>query len=239
MRFTGELAAIGTAVCWGSAASFTVTSGRRMGSLVLNRLRLTVAIVFLASTLWVVRGSPWPSWATSRELGLLVTSGWLGFVLGDSLYFRALVILGAGRAALLMSLAPIFAALQARLFLGEKLGPIALLGIVLTLAGLVIVLGSRPQAGPRHPEGSPLAGVVCAMTAALVVSTGHILSRSALQGGLDALSGTVIRVGAAVPLAWLLAPVQGGFARSLEALRDRIALRSMFGAALLGPCIGV
>src|SRR5262245_65346045 len=109
MRFAGELAAVGTAVCWGSSSALFLTSGRRMGSVVLNRWRLTVALLFLAATLWAVRGSPWPAWATLEQVGLLAASSVLGFVVGDTLYFRALVILGAGRAALLLSLAPVFA----------------------------------------------------------------------------------------------------------------------------------
>ena len=60
MRFAGELAAVGTALCWGGSASLFLTSGRRMGSQVLNRLRLTAALVFLGVALWLVRGSPWP-----------------------------------------------------------------------------------------------------------------------------------------------------------------------------------
>jgi len=239
MHFAGELAALGTAVCWGSSASLFLTSGRRMGSLVLNRLRLTAALVFLGAALWAVRGSPWPAWATRRQVELLAASGWLGFVLGDSLYFRALVILGAGRAALLMSLSPVFAAIQARVFLGERLGIQALLGMMITLAGLALALHERTRQNASHPEGSGLAGVVSGAGAALLASSGYVLSKAALHGDLDALSGTLIRVGTAVPLAWLLAPVQGGVARSLEALRDGVAVRAMLGGAFLGPFLGV
>src|SRR5262245_40540822 len=133
MQFTGELAAVGTALCWGTSASLFMTSGRRMGALMLNRLRLTAALPLLVASLWVIAGSPWPSWASHRQVLLLAGSGFLGFVLGDSFYFRSLVILGAGRAALLMSLAPVFVAIEARWLLGETLGPRALLGMLLTL----------------------------------------------------------------------------------------------------------
>ena len=239
MRWAGELAALGTAVCWGSSASLFVISGRRMGSLVLNRLRLSAAIVLLSATLWAVRGSPWPTWATREQVQLLAASAFLGFVLGDSLYFRALVILGAGPAALLMSLSPVFAAVQARLFLGETLGARGVLGMAITLAGLATALHEPGRANANHPEGSPLVGVLSGAGAALLSSGGYILSKMALQGGLDALSATVIRVGTAAPIAWLLAPVQGGFARSFAALRDRVAVRAMLGGALLGPFLGV
>ncbi len=239
MRFAGELAAVGTAVCWGSSSSLFTISGRRMGSLVLNRLRLTVALVLLAGTLWAVRGSPWPSWVTARELRLFAASSLLGFVIGDALYFRSLVILGPGRAALLLSLSPVFATLQAWIFLGETLGPRGILGVAITLAGLATVLYGRSTSEERHPEGSPLVGVLSGVASALFSSGGYVLSKAALAGGVDPLTGTVVRVATAVPLVWLLSPLQGGFTRSFVVLRDRVAARALVGGAVLGPFLGV
>ena len=234
----GELAAVGAALCWGVAASLFVASGRRLGSLVLNRMRLGAALVYLAVTLWILRGSPWPTWATATELQLLAVSALLGFVLGDSLYFRSLVILGAGRAAMVMSLAPVFAATLGHVFLDEHLGVQGLLGMAITLAGLVLALAPRAETAP-HREGSVSTGILCGAGAALLSSAGYILSKAALGDGLDALSGTVIRVGAAAPLAWLLAPVQGGLRRGFAGLRNRIALGTMLGGAFFGPFLGV
>jgi drug/metabolite transporter (DMT)-like permease len=239
MRFAGELAAVGTAICWGSSASLFVVSGRRMGSRVLNRLRLTLALFLLGGTLWLMRGSPWPTWATSEEIRLLAVSAVLGFVIGDGLYFRSLVILGPGLAALLLALSPVFAAVIAWIFLGETLGPRGMTGVVITLGGLATVLYGRAAPAERHPEGSPLVGVVSGIGAALFSSIGYILSKAALQDGLDPLSGTVVRVTSAVPVVWLLAPFQGGFARNFTALRDRVALRALCGGAVLGPFLGV
>ncbi len=75
MRFAGEFAALGTAVCWAAGSNFFAAAGRRMGSLVLNRLRITVACVFLGVALTVTRGSPWPTWASGSQVGLLAASG--------------------------------------------------------------------------------------------------------------------------------------------------------------------
>jgi drug/metabolite transporter (DMT)-like permease len=61
----------------------------------------------------------------------------------------------------------------------------------------------------------------------------------ALQQGLDALSATVVRVGAAVIAVWLLAPFQGGYTRGLSTLRDRVATWTMLGGAFTGPFLGV
>jgi len=140
MRYAGECAALGTALRFAVGSNFFTAAGRRMGSAVLNRLRITMALVLLAATLTVVWGVPWPTWATAPQLGWLSLSGLVGFVFGDANFFRALVILGPGRATLLVSLAPVFTALLAWPVLGESPGPLALLGMALTLAGILWVL---------------------------------------------------------------------------------------------------
>ena len=239
MRFAGEFAALGTAVCWAAGSNFFAAAGRRMGSAVLNRLRITVAAVLLGTALLVMRGSLWPTWATSTQVGLLALSGLIGFVFGDTYYFRSLVILGPGRAALLASLAPLFTVLLAWPVLGEIPGPLALLGMALTLSGIFWVLWERGRRESVHVEGSAAMGVVAGVLAAIGQAGGYVISGLALRTGLDPLSATVVRIAAAVIGVWALALAQGGAARSFEALRDRRGTLFMVGGAVSGPFLGV
>src|SRR5262249_50976737 len=77
---------------------------------------------------------------------------------GDNYYFRSLLILGPGRAAMLASLAPVFTALAGIPVLGERLGPLAILGIGLTLAGLYWTLAERERAEHEEVHGTAAAG---------------------------------------------------------------------------------
>ncbi len=239
MQFGGELAALGAAACWGIGSNFFVAAGRRMGSQRLNRLRLTAAVVVLCTTVWFAKGSPWPTWATRRDVLLLATSGLIGFVLGDRGYFRSLVILGAGRATLISSTSAIFAAVMARFFLNETLGLRAIGGIALTLGGLAYVMTERLERVKDHAEGSIAIGILSGGISALCSAVGYLLTRQGLQHGLDPLSGTVVRAVAATIGVWLLVPFEGGFRHSIDALRDRTAARTMLGGAVFGPFIGV
>lgn len=239
MALVGEFAALGTAVCWACGSNFFMAAGRRMGSLTLNRLRLTTGALFLCGALWIADGVPWPAGATSYQIGVLALSGLVGFVFGDSFYFRALVILGAGRATLLAATSPIFTALLARSFLGETLGLQALLGMALALGGLAWTLWGRVQTEHVSPEGSVGVGIVSGVLAALGQAGGFVLSKTALESGIGPLAATVIRITAAVAGVWLLAPLQGGFARPFVALRDRVAARAMLAGAFFGPFLGV
>ena len=239
MRFAGEFAALGTAVCWAAGSNFFAAAGQRMGSVVLNRLRITVAMVLLGTALFVTRGSPWPTWATPSQVWLLGLSGLVGFVFGDLYYFRALVILGPGRAALVTSMSPIFTLLIGWPVLGEVPGPLVLLGVALTLGGITWVLLESERREHVHIEGSVTVGVVAGVLAAIGQSGGYVLSKLAMRTGLDPLSATVIRVVAAVAGIWVLAALQRDVRRSLAALRDRRATAFMAGGAFFGPFMGV
>jgi len=239
MRFAGELSALGTALCWAAGTNLFAAAGRRMGSMVLNRLRITVAVVFLGLALLVTRGTPWPTWATGTQLALLALSGLVGFVFGDSFYFRALVILGPGRAALIASLAPLFTLAVAWPVLGEAPGPLALLGVALTLGGIFAVLKERERHQQAHVEGSVVAGVVAGVLGALGQAVGYVISKIALRTGLDPLSATLVRVAAAVIGIWTLAMLQRNAAGTFGALRDRAASLFMVGGAFCGPFLGV
>jgi drug/metabolite transporter (DMT)-like permease len=239
VRFAGEFAALGTAVCWAAGSNFFAGAGQRMGSMVLNRLRITVATGFLGLALLATRGSPWPTWASPAAVGLLAASGLVGFVFGDAFYFRALVILGPGRATLLASLAPLFTAIIAWPVLREAPGPLVVLGMALTIGGIAWVLWERQHGRPAHVEGSAMVGVVSGVLGALGQAGGYVISKLALRTGIDPLSATVVRVSAAAVGVWLLALGGREARRSIEALRDRRAALLMLGGAFCGPFLGV
>ena|SRR5437867_4132823 len=95
MRYSGELAALGTAACFGSASNLFAAAGRRMGSRVLNRLRITAAWMFLTLALWVVPHVGRPTWATPTALVAL-------FIHGERLSWRAWVRAGVAIAGVVV-----------------------------------------------------------------------------------------------------------------------------------------
>src|SRR5262245_66039180 len=110
-----------------------------MGSRILNRLRITAAWGFLTVTLWLVHHATWPTWASWPAVVALALSGMIGFIFGDSFAFRSIVILGPGRASLLASTAPLFTTALAWPILHQHPGPLALLGMLLTISGTAVV----------------------------------------------------------------------------------------------------
>jgi drug/metabolite transporter (DMT)-like permease len=198
-----------------------------------------MATVFLTLALVVTHGSPWPWWATRSQLVLLAVSGWIGFVIGDTWAFRSLVILGPGRAAMLMSLAPLFTALIAWPVLHEIPGPLAALGMIMILGGIAWVIWERRDLRHEAAHGSVTVGIVTGVLGAVGQAVGYVISKMAMRTGIDALSATVIRIGAALIGVALVAVVQRDVRRTIATLRDRQAAGFMVAGAFFGPFLGV
>ncbi|HUK63364.1 MAG TPA: DMT family transporter [Dongiaceae bacterium] len=239
MSHTGEFCALGTAVCWASGTNFFAAAGRRMGSVSLNRLRIVMAGLLLGLTLLVLHGSPWPHWASRPQIGWLALSGLLGFVFGDFYYFRSLVILGPGRAALLASTAPLFTAAIAWPVIHERPGPFALLGMAMTVGGVAWVLFASQHRAHDPVEGSVAMGVLAGVLGALGQASGYVVSKIALRSGLDPISATMIRVCVAAAAMWGWAIARGEAGRTLRALADPGAAALMAAGATFGPFLGV
>jgi drug/metabolite transporter (DMT)-like permease len=239
MNYAGELAALGTAVCFAAASNLFATAAGTMGSLVLNRLRITAAWIFLTLTLLLVHQAVWPTWASAPATLALALSGMIGFIFGDSFAFRSLIILGPGRASLLASTAPLFTTALAWPILHQLPGHLALLGMMLTVSGTAFVFSVPSKERHGHAEGGLAVGIASGLLGAIGQAGGYVLSKLALLTGLDPLSGTVIRVGSACVAIWIMAGMTRQVAPTLAALRNGRCTMFMLAGALLGPCLGV
>jgi drug/metabolite transporter (DMT)-like permease len=242
MRYSGELAALGTAGCFGSASNLFAAAGRRMGSHRLNCLRITTAWMFLTIALWAAHRVWWPASATPTALVALTLSGMVGFVFGDSWGFRSIVILGPGRASLLAATTPLITTALAWPILQQRPGPLAFLGMLLNFGGVAFAITSRSRreaARGSHAEGSERMGVLSGLLGAVGQASGMILSKIGLRTGLDPLSATVVRVAAATVTIWLLTAAHRQVRPTLAALLDGRGTAFMAAGAFMGPVLGV
>ena len=241
LAYLGEIAALGTSFCWTTTASFFAVASRRVGSVTVNRTRLLLAVVFLTLTHWILRGSPIPTAAHASHWFWLGISGVIGLVVGDALLFQAFVWVGPRLGMLMMSLAPIIAALVARFFLGESLLPLQWLAILVTLFGVALVILDRRR--PRLPESEEshyVKGILFGLGAAAGQAIGLVLAKRGLEGDFNALSGNVIRMLTAASVTWILAVAMRQAGEPLRRLRaDHRAMLPLFLGALTGPYIGV
>lgn len=242
------MAALGTAACWVGTALTFEAAGHRIGSLRVNLLRMPVALVLLSLAAWATRGVALPTDASAHAWLWLAVSGLVGFTLGDLCLFRAFVVLGPRLSTLVMSLAPVFAAVLGWAVLGEVLGGLDLLGMALTLGGIAWAVLERRRPGsssgaaasarvPTRPRWL-LTGVLLALGGAFGQGAGLVLSKLGM-GSYPALAATQIRVLAGAAGYVLLFTVLGWWPRIPEALADRRAMLWTSVGAFCGPFLGV
>lgn len=224
----------------GTALTFEA-AGHRIGSLRVNLLRMPVALVLLSLAAWVTRGVALPTDATAHAWLWLAVSGLVGFTLGDLCLFRALVVLGPRLSTLVMSLAPVFAAVLGWAVLDEALGALDLLGMTLTLGGVAWAVLERRRPGSLSGTRARrwlAAGVLLALGGAFGQGAGLVLSKLGM-GSYPALAATQIRVLAGAMGYVLLFTVLGWWPRIPEALADRRAMAWTSLGAFCGPFLGV
>jgi len=236
----GEIAALGTAILWTMTYLQFTVAVRLIGAPLLNRARLTVALVFLIVAHLIIYGTPFPLHAEAARWGWLVLSGVIGFAISDALLFRSLFHLGAHRTSLLMALIPVTSAILAWGTLGEQLTAIQAVAALVTVGGIALVVSARPS-GRESANGERRAsfGILCALGAVVAQSLRYILSKQGMSGGFPILSTNVMQILAATVAVWIMAAFRGKIRGSLAPLRDRTATLSMVGGAFTGPFLGV
>ncbi len=215
-------------------------AGREIGAFNLNKLRIPIAALCLLAAVTVTSGFHELAQISSGDAAWLGLSGIIGLVLGDSCYFKALVILGPRRATLLMSCAPVIAALLALVFLNEHLGWVAWLGIGVTLGGIAWVTAERDFHSDNSPHGSKAMGVLFGLGGAAGQAIGLVIAKHVLVGSdIAPLVATLVRMIAATVVIWAYASAAGQTRSTLGVLRRPVVRWVVLAGAILGPFAGV
>jgi len=239
----GELAALTVSFCWAlNSIQFTL-AGRKVGSEVVNRIRLLLAVLYLSLAHLLMYGNVWPVHAELFRWGWLGLSGVIGLVIGDGCLFQALLFIGPRRAMLMMTLVPVISILLAWGWLGETLALVEVVAVLLTVTGVAWVVSERER---RQEHDTPATsakhyrwGVLLGFGGALGQALGLVTAKQGIVGGFPPLSATLMRMLVSAAAIWLLALFQGQVRTSLRALGDKKALLFLVGGSLVGPFLGV
>ena len=244
MKHPGELAALLTAVFWTITALAFEAASRKIGSMVVNILRLIVGFLFLTTFVYYYRGTLLPLDATPHAWAYLTLSGLVGFVIGDLCLFQAFVVVGARISMLLMALAPPMTALIGWMMLGEVLSWKSWIGMVLTISGIALVVLKR-NTSPESNGGFrkvkfnyPLWGIFLGLGGAAGQATGLVLSKVGMEG-YDSFASTQIRVIAGIAGFAFLFTVMGFWKHAFRALKMRKPMLQLSLGAFFGPFLGV
>jgi len=237
-RYPGELAGLATAVCWTVSSMAFTEAAKRMGALVLNGIRLAVAIGLFMLIGWAARGRPLPTDASGHQWAWLSLSGLVGFTFGDFCLFRTFVVLGPRIAMVIMALVPALAAAIGWVALGERLSASALAGIALTMGGVVWVIRERRPTGGGEAPRISIPALLVAFGAAAGQAGGLVLSKIGLQD-YDAFAATQIRAWAGLAGFAALFVALRAWPGVLAAARNPAGMGFMALGTVFGPFLGV
>ncbi len=243
-NYFGEIAGILTAVFWTVTSLAFESAGKKVGSLSVNLIRLVMGFFFIGIYSWIARGFFFPTDATLFQWKWLAFSGLVGFVIGDLLLFQAFVVVGARISMLLMALAPPFAAFIGWLVLDEVMSPMNLLGMTVTLTGIVIVILKREkvekngQLVKKLKSGYSMQGIFLALGGALGQAAGLVLSKKGM-GDYDAFSASQIRVLTGIAGFTIIFFFMKRWPKVWAALKNTSAMKGITLGAFFGPFLGV
>lgn len=238
MNFIGELAALLTSISWSGTSVLFTKATQQVGSIIVNRIRVILALVFLMLLNWAFYGYLLPVNAGADRWLWFALSGAIGYALGDVFLFQSFLCIGAQRGMLMMSLAPLMSAGLAWMFFGETLTGVQMLGVLVTLMGIAWVIMRRNQSQPGQ-ICSPVQGVLFGLGAATGQAVGYVLSKQGLTDNFSPIAGNSIRMLAAVIVLWALASFQGKAKETINSMRARPKVLGWLTlAAFTGPVVG-
>ena len=161
MESWGPLAAFASSFTWALGVSYYSVLGERVAPSAINTARalITLPLFFIGAILvsggWSGAMLALGGVGPDRLLWLLI-SVFSSYAFGDALFFLSTRGLGPAGALAIASTYPLWAALSAFFFRGEALSLVSMLGLILIVAGTVMVILA---AGDRLPASEELMGV--------------------------------------------------------------------------------
>ncbi len=239
----GESAAILTSCLWTVSSILFTSAGKRIGSFSVNAYRVTMSIGLLICAHAVFLGAILPA-ASNAQWFWLGMSGVVGLGVGDFGLFAAYVLIGPRRSVLLMASSPVFASMGAYLMLGETFSLLSIIGIAVTITGIVVVLLGREEKSEQQLGAKRRTwGVFSGLIAAMGQGFGVVLAKKGMyldvNVAINPISAALIRMLLAALFVWPCALLMGKLPELQKAIRNKEGIKYTAAAAFVGPFVGM
>lgn len=192
MRLTwADLMMLAVAFFWGTGFSFVKAALAEVPPFAFNALRFPLAVILLLLA-WKQRGMSGRT--LKADVWALTVIGVLGYVGYQMFYITGIARTTASNSALILASVPAFVAAIHGVRGTERLGWVAWLGVLLSIAGIALIIragGGTLAVGDRTLLGDVLVVVAAFAWASYTVATAPYLARHA------ALGVTLLTMGAA------------------------------------------
>jgi drug/metabolite transporter (DMT)-like permease len=175
----GEACSIGAALSWAGGVIVYKRLGETLPPLTLNLVKNLVVLAMVAPTVLLVHGAALPA-LSGAAVALAIASGVLGIAVADTLYFKALNTLGAGRMGVVGNFYSPFVIVMSFVLLGERLNGLQMLGFVLVSGGVFIVSSHDPAR--KLAPGVLRKGALFGVAAVFLMASAIVMIKRVLEG---------------------------------------------------------
>ena len=245
----GEIIALLTTISWSIGIIPFTEATKRLGPSALNQYRLLLAWLVISCILIFSHSFQFSflfSMPGSKHFLYLGLSGIIGFSIGDYFSFSSFKLLGPKLGSLYTTFAPGAALLAGYLILDQTMNLIGVLGILITIGGVIWLTLSKNDKKASEKAGFERdpKGILFGIIGALCQGTGLVLSKLGMDSyeeKLPTLHAVWIRLLFAFGAAFLIASVSGRMkANSIPVFKNQNnGLPYMFLGTLFGPVLGV
>lgn len=127
-----------TTLFWGGTFVAGKMAAENIGAFSIGFLRFAIASTLLLALTWKIEGRL-PSLKKSQIVPIILL-GLIGIFAYNVMFYKGLKIIEASRAALIIATCPIFITIFSAMFLKEKLTPLKILGIAISVCGATVVI---------------------------------------------------------------------------------------------------
>lgn len=238
-NFTGELAGLGAALAFSFTSTFFTLAGRKLNAISTLALSMPISLTILMIVHQLTLGEFFPTSAETVRWLYLGASSIAGFVISSLFILRSFQYIGTRLTLLIGSLAPIFSAILAWIFLDQALTLNLMIGISLVVAGIIWVIseGGKQKTEDRDPNYR--VGLLFALAGSMGQAVSFVFSSQGVAGDFPPMSASLMRTFVAVVTVWTLLAVQGNLGNTLRLIQtESRSMRFIFVASVAGPVIG-
>jgi len=228
-----EWMALAAACCWAIGSLISAPASAHLGAFAFTRWRMACASVLLWSA--ALYTGQWQQLPLSG-LWLLLLSGVIGILIGDTALFASMNRLGPRRAGVLFATHALFSAVLAYLLLGESIWGWTLVGSGLLVCGVMtaILFGKRAQEQHHWETNSHQLGIGIALglLSAFCQAVSTLMLKPLMSTDIDAIAASAVRMTAALCCHLLLLWLGFRVARTLQPINRKVLAMVAFNALL-------
>lgn len=247
----GIIAAFITVGSW-TVGTFSFTAASKLVEpLSVNRVRLLYAFLLLTVlcfALYQLNPIQLFSLPDAQQWLWLGISGVVGLTIGDYFAFTAYKLIGSSRASLFVTIAPVAALLLGVLLLGETLNWVGLVGMAVSVSGILWFVRSQNKShhieNTQLPKAVFLKGAIFALLGAVGQGLGLVCAKKGLihpgTYELPPIHATWIRMGIGAGVTYIIGAFRSNLVSEFKNITfNKVNFKPIITGTLFGPVLGV